>query len=69
MTKIFALLAFVALFTTTTIIPISGQSLNANGNPNAEGNSVPVELLVQFKAGANEFDIERALGKVNAEAL
>ncbi len=68
MKKVFALFAFVTLVS-STIIPVSGQFSKADNNPNFEGNFVPGEVLVQFKAGTNETDVERAVGKVNGNAV
>ncbi len=68
MKKVFALFACVVLCA-TTILPISGQNQKSNGNPNNEAAFVPGEVLVQFKAGANDSDVERALGRINGAAL
>ncbi len=68
MKKVFALFACVVLCA-TTILPISGQNQKSGGNPNNEAAFVTGEVLVQFKAGANDSDVERALGRINGAAL
>lgn len=46
-----------------------GQAQQPNDNPANSGQSVPGELLVQFKAGATQMDKNRALARVNAAFL
>ncbi len=68
MKKVFALFACVALCA-TTILPITVQAQKSDANAKNEATFVPGEVLVQFKAGTNDSDVERALGKINSVAL
>lgn len=61
-----ALSACVALCA-AMILPTSGQKSGVKNK--MEAAFVPGEVLVQFKAGAGEFEIERAAGKINGSAL
>src|SRR5215204_563756 len=63
MKRTFALLAFVAICA-TTILPTSGQSNDRGRGPEF----VPGEMLVQFKAGVDDSEMGRVLGRVNGFA-
>jgi subtilisin family serine protease len=66
-----ALVLFLSLaLITLALAPASGQGQRGGGNGSAaDVPSMPGELLVQFKAGANENEKGRALGRANAELL
>lgn len=68
MKKVFALLACVAMCA-ATILPVTGQNQKSGASPKNEAAFVPGEVLVQFKAGATDSDVRRALGKINGEGL
>jgi subtilisin family serine protease len=67
MKKIFALL-MVAAFAAVMLFP-SKASVSAVSSPQGAGPEyVPGEMLVQFKAGVDESEINRVLNRVNAAA-
>jgi len=68
MKKIFALFACVALCA-AAFLSTTGHAQKSGANAKNEPAFIPGEVLVQFKAGANNSDIGRALGQINAEVV
>jgi subtilisin family serine protease len=68
MKKIFTVYVCLALLAATTL-PVFGQIQKSVSNSKSEAPFVPGEALVQFKIGARNVDVERALGKINGIAL
>ncbi len=59
----------LAVLTGLAALFLIGQAQQPNENAANPGQSVPGELLVQFRAGATQAEKGRALGRVNAEFL
>ena len=68
MKKFIALFACVALCA-AAFLSNTGHAQKSGANAKNQPAFIPGEVLVQFKAGANDSDVDRALGKINAEAL